>query len=407
MANDSNAGGSIAGFVYQIYYFLYRLVTIQEGEIVSLEKIDDVGSETEESRTYYQLKHTLNTKPSAIKRMANRDTDLWKTLSLWVDIIKKQGNEEAQRNWIAQSEFVLISNKTTENNQFFDLVDAYQQDKGKWNHLSDYLASQAAKEPKEKKEKGKDDKKNIYYYTKNVNGFALKKEFLEKVKAEFETDEDIKARIDHVLSVQKYVPAGHAENLRQLLMGNIADAIDKKEVEFTDDSFYSAFGTLFQKMRTRKFVPTPRSFVIPERPMEQTFVKQLRDIDAPRSKTLKDVIELTEQKMGFENDYNHANAVAGAEDQKNFEMDVRNRWKNAFEEMNADITVLSSNDEINKAGREVLKAVKKEALRYDEDNLDSVSSNGCFYFFSDGESPRIGWRQDWMAKYYGQEWTIE
>ena len=406
MAKDSNAGGSIAGFVYQIYYFLYRLVTIQKEEIVSLEKIDDVGSETGESRTYYQLKHTLNTKPSAVKRMADRDTDLWKTLNLWVDIIKKQGDEDAQRNWIAQSEFVLISNKTTDNNLFFVLVDAYQ-NKGKWDQLSEYLASQAAKEPKVKKEERKSDKKNIYYYTKNVNEFALKKEFLEKVKVEFETDEDIKARIDHVLTFQKYVPAGHAENLRQLLMGNIADAIDKKEVEFTDESFNRAFGTLFQKMRTRKFVPTPRNFVIPERPMEQTFVKQLRDIDAPRSKTLKDVIELTEQKMGFENDYNHANTVAGAEDQKDFEIDVKNRWKNAFEEMNADITVLSSNDEINKAGREVLKAVKKEALRYDEYNLDSVSSNGCFYFFSDGESPRIGWRQDWMSKYHGQEWTKE
>lgn len=55
--------------------------------------------------------------------MTDRDNDLWKTLSLWVSIIKKKGNEVTQRRWIANSEFVLISNKTTENNNFFGLVE--------------------------------------------------------------------------------------------------------------------------------------------------------------------------------------------------------------------------------------------------------------------------------------------
>ena len=124
MNNDSNAGGSIAGFIYQVYYFLYRLLTMQRGETVSLEKIDDVGTEKEkeETRTYYQLKHTINSKPSAIKRMSDRDTDMWKTLSMWVNIIKKQGDENSQRTWIEQSEFVIILNKATDTNQFFQLL---------------------------------------------------------------------------------------------------------------------------------------------------------------------------------------------------------------------------------------------------------------------------------------------
>lgn len=40
---DTNAGGSIAGFIYQIYYYyLYRLFTMGVGEIVSLEKFGDM-----------------------------------------------------------------------------------------------------------------------------------------------------------------------------------------------------------------------------------------------------------------------------------------------------------------------------------------------------------------------------
>jgi hypothetical protein len=124
--SDYTALGPLVGFVYQIYYFLSRLLTIQDGETVSLEKIDDVGSETGEKRTYFQLKHSINSKPSAVKRMTERDTDLWKTLNMWVSIVKKQGDEAAQRLWIANSEFVLISNKSAENNRFFEMVEAYK-----------------------------------------------------------------------------------------------------------------------------------------------------------------------------------------------------------------------------------------------------------------------------------------
>ena len=37
MSNNTDASGVIAGFVYQIFYFLYRLLKIQDGETVSLE----------------------------------------------------------------------------------------------------------------------------------------------------------------------------------------------------------------------------------------------------------------------------------------------------------------------------------------------------------------------------------
>lgn len=53
--NDYTALGPLVGFVYQIYYFLYRLLTIQDGETVSLEKIDDAGVETGEKKTYVKV----------------------------------------------------------------------------------------------------------------------------------------------------------------------------------------------------------------------------------------------------------------------------------------------------------------------------------------------------------------
>ena len=203
--SDYTALGPLVGFVYQIYYFLSRLLTIQDGETVSLEKIDDVGLEAGEKRTYFQLKHSINSKPSAVKRMTERDTDLWKTLNMWVSIVKKQGDEAVQRQWIANSEFVLVSNKNAENNRFFELVEAYKKDDSNWDELEKFVNNQAAKDSK--KESEGEEKKNIYLYTKNVNDYALKKELLKHVTVEFESDDELREKINREIQYKKFVPS--------------------------------------------------------------------------------------------------------------------------------------------------------------------------------------------------------
>ena len=76
MSKDTNAGDVVSGFIYQILYFLYLLLKMEKEETVSLEKFDDAGVEGDGLRTYYQLKHTVATAGTKVKRMRNRDTDL-------------------------------------------------------------------------------------------------------------------------------------------------------------------------------------------------------------------------------------------------------------------------------------------------------------------------------------------
>lgn len=402
--NDYTALGPLVGFVYQMYYFLYRLLTIQDGETVSLEKIDDVGVETGEKKTYLQLKHSINSKHSTIKRMAERDTDLWKTLNMWVGIIKKQGNEAAQRQWIANSEFVLISNKNAENNRLFELVESYKKDDGKWNDLEKYVSEQAAKEPKKKNEK---EKKNIYLYTKNVNDYALKKELLKHVTVEFESDDELREKINREIQYKKFVPEKRVSDVRYILIGEITDSVVKGVTSYTMEGFAEASAMLFNDMRTRKFIPLNRKVELPERPMEQTFVKQLQGVGAPLSDNLKEIVRLTEQKLRFENDYNAANNVSGALMQRQFEENMHTEWKNIFDEQNDGLTFMSDEQMKRTAGKEVLKAVKKVHLKYDQEDIGPSESNGCFYHFSDGKTPQIGWRVDWESLYNGKEWTID
>lgn len=403
--SDYTALGPLVGFVYQIYYFLYCLLTIQDGETVSLEKIDDVGSETGEKRTYFQLKHSINSKPSAVKRMTERDTDLWKTLNMWVSIVKKQGDEAVQRQWIANSEFVLVSNKNAENNRFFELVEAYKKDDSNWDELEKFVNNQAAKDSK--KESEGEEKKNIYLHTKNVNDYALKKELLKRVTVEFESDDELRAKIDGVIQYGKMVPEKRVSDVRYMLIGEITDSVVKGVTAYTKESFYAANVSLFEYMRTRKFIPLNRKVELPERPMEQTFVKQLQGVDAPRCNDMKEIIQLTEQKLRFENDYRAANKSAGAQEQRQFEVDMHTEWKNIFDEQNDGLTFMSDEQMKRTAGKEVLKAVKKVHLKYDQEDIGPSESNGCYYHFSDGETPRIGWRVDWETLYNGKEWTTE
>ena len=403
--NDYTAIGPLTGFIYQIYYFLYRLLTIREPETLSLEKIDDVGAEEGDRQTYYQLKHSINSKPPVIKRMANRDPDLWKTLNMWVNIIKKKGDEKAQRLWIEQSEFVLVSNKGAENNRLFELIEVYKKDKEKWGNLEKYLSEQAAKEPKEKIEET--DAKNINAYTKAVEGYRLKKELLKKVTVEFESDEELVKKIDKELQYNKFIPKNRVSDMRYLLKGALDEAILRKEAEYTFESFAEAFGPLFNDMRTRKFIPLNRKVVLPERPMEQTFVKQLQGIDAPNSYKLQEMIKLTEEKLQFENDYYASNKAAGKHVQQQFEKNMHREWRNIFDAKHRNVNFMSEEDKIKDAGWEVFDKVKDVRLKYDQEDIGASESNGCYYHFSDGETPQIGWRCDWESLYNGREWTTD
>lgn len=407
--SDTNAGGSVAGFIYQIYYYLYRLLTIGVDEVVSLEKFEDVGVEKDNSKTYYQLKHTSKSTESKVERMRDRDTDLWKTLSMWVDKIKEGRDEDEQKAWIAESDFVLLSNKSTEDNTFFNKVNAFQTD-GKWEELKSYIEEQAAKGSKddaEEEENIEEKKKTIRTYTNNVNDYPLLKEFLLKVRPEFKSDDIIREDIEYLLVNQHHFKEKNAKRLRETLYGKLAGMLKGGSLEFSMKSFHETFGELFVKMKERKFVVTNKACVIPDNPREQTFIKQLTDIDDYMAQTIDDIKNLTLQKLRFENDYNSALDVSDPDDRSNFEREVKNRWNKQHKKHNKNISETTPIEDVKKAAMQVVESVRDEELLFDDDKLNSDQSNGCFYYFSDGNRPKIGWRYDWKDIYNGEEWITE
>jgi len=107
------------GFDHQYYFFLWKLLSIGDGESVGLEVKDDVHTELNDTeQVFYQIKHTVQNKSdgSAVN-LTTADNDLWKTLSNWAQIIsdKVDGREtkNEQLTFTNKTSFVLASNKSS------------------------------------------------------------------------------------------------------------------------------------------------------------------------------------------------------------------------------------------------------------------------------------------------------
>ena len=85
----------VAGFTYQFYCFLYHLLSMKRGEMVSFEKWDDAAVEKGNLVTILQTKHTIKVGAEGkLTTLSDRAADLWKAIDVWHDLIVggKDGN---------------------------------------------------------------------------------------------------------------------------------------------------------------------------------------------------------------------------------------------------------------------------------------------------------------------------
>jgi len=87
MSRDFSARESAIGYLYQSRYALYLLLKRIDGDI-AIEKLDDITFEEGFSPLeLLQLKHHVNSAAS----LTNSCSDLWKTVRIWCDTLKKYG----------------------------------------------------------------------------------------------------------------------------------------------------------------------------------------------------------------------------------------------------------------------------------------------------------------------------
>lgn len=83
MSSNFTAAPQALGYIYQLRYALYRLLSETEGAAISIEKLDDIAIEKGDPYQVLQLKRLKKT-----TAVTNRSPELWKTIRVWCELIK-------------------------------------------------------------------------------------------------------------------------------------------------------------------------------------------------------------------------------------------------------------------------------------------------------------------------------
>ncbi|WP_010500120.1 ABC-three component system protein [Paenibacillus elgii] len=406
--DKTSANDKSIGFDYQYYYFLYLLLGLEEGQAIGIEVKDDLHIDLSNgNQILLQLKHTLQTSASgAIINITERDSDLWKTIYNWINVINDENdgrkNMSDQIIFIEKTIFILVSNKSSNSNNKF-LVKISEFNKGKLiiDDIVRYL-------------------KELHSTTESaeIKGYMsllLKQpsKWLSKFfsKLHFELDQD-----DLIGKVKSRIKA---KQVKETKIDDVFHAVDSKlreEYYFNTKSlsktlisfeeFYKRYHIFFDKGRNNK-LPIRKLPIHFDKPLkEQVFIQQLLEIYAIEEKALDKMLTLTEFMLQMYNhfDFWEKDGLITKQQIKDFNDDCVRKWENTHEEAHRKILLNIRLDNQQPEHRELIEAalkcldeIKKKELVFDENPLDVEMSNGQFYLLSN--EPRIGWHLNWEEKY--------
>lgn len=405
--SNTNADDKLIGFEYQFFYFLLSLLKMQVGDVVGFEVKEDVHIENDGKITFCQLKHTIQTssqnKPI---NLATSDIDLWKTLSLWVNII----NKESDKNEFLQNvKFIFVSNKSdNDNNEFLTHFKSFQSDKD-INNLKAFLSTYQkeanekfqnkikeynllSSEEKEKKEKPKEDEKIKYLNSILFLDDALLKVFFSNIEFLLNLNnirEEIKNEIRDGIKIRSNF---RIEQVYLQLIGLLKDdflgkVINRENVQYSREEFAQKVSPIFEKMRSEQ-IPfiSEIQHSTDVKILDRVFAKQLIDIGIENDEI-------------YEYDYNRLLSETNLKelqqsdeitqkDIDDLDKNTIDNWKPIYEEIYLDEDYSSTN------AKRILLKIKQIDLNLSGQQISlRAISNGQFIRLSD--IPKLGWKYNW------------
>lgn len=394
------AGPQAIGFDYQFYYFMLLALNLKFGQKIGFEVKDDVHIDKEDGTTIlYQAKHTIikNSKGNP-QNLTDLDTDLWKTLSTWIDFI----NADKSSDFLNKHTFILVTNKSENNNDFITTLNTFKTDNNsdKVKLKIDELA-------------GKTQDETLKKYLKKVIKLSKSKFVLFLKKLEIETGEDeiidkVKKRI-----LEKYYQENLVEPIFESLSSNLNSAkyLDIKagqRFEISGEDFGKRFGKCFKVATELK--PLPKRdlpVLLPDDLESQVFVKQLIDIGEIRSGS-NYIRDYTTHMLKFLNEFSYwsdENFVLPT-DIEEFKRNSIQIWINEFRskyrqierQINNGSSIEDLEDDIKSLGIEIVDYIRKQDLSIQGFSALGIEfSNGYYYTLSD--NLELGWHFDWNNKY--------
>lgn len=402
------AQGAFAGYHYQWFYFMLRMFKMNEkGEAVDFEVRDDVGADVNGNLTFYQLKHTISKNKKGWANLTTCDPDLWKSISVWIDIISKYVESGVSADEIfAKSEFSLVTNKKVQDNDFCKLVEEYKNDDITIDDIKSYVSELKSKlrnpEPKE----NDNSKENR---TKKYMDKAIQSEYfpclLKNLRFVYLSDEDLieemKFQIGH-----RAVSKKHIDNALNAIVGCVETKLYPKvqsgeKLSISIDYFDSLIFSELAQFRGLKFVPKYQCPIdLSKNLSEQIFIKQLLAVKDIEENEEDEIVYITQQTVDYiESERESISKHTLSQDA------IRALYMNAYAFWNYKFRTCykfidkDSEKEVIKAAANLLDSIRsKTNLKVGDSFLEDYLSNGLFYKMSDTsiqQEKHIGWHPKW------------
>lgn len=401
--SDTSADDKLLGFEYQFFYFLLKLLTIKKDETIGFEVKEDVHSEINKVLTLFQLKHTIqtNVKNEPIN-LTVADSDLWKTLSLWVDIIKKKKNKI---EFLTNTRFIFVSNKTyTTNNKFLDTFNSFIKD-GNFTNLDKFLSNYQTSLETKYTEKLILDKKVIedkkISYLKNINSLDkdIKKSFFSHITFNLGLNNiilEIKDTLKHLKSIKESKIDNLFIKLTGLLKEDFLNKVkNRKSVQYTSEEFYIKTIPYFTEATSERLPFQELESYSKTKSIENMFfAKQLSDINISKEEI-------------YDSDYNRVlietNLKKLYQDGEITDLDIKKFEENAIEIWKDEFNLIYLEDEktTTMAKKLFYKTIRNE-LKLAGQTLEwKKASKG--QFISTSNIPLIGWKYTWEEDYKNEK----
>ncbi|MED1919081.1 hypothetical protein P4V64_27640 [Bacillus thuringiensis] len=388
------------GFDYQYYFFLYKLLQLENGQSIGYEVKDDVHLDTNDGeQVLIQLKHTIEQRADGdIKNLTEKDDDLWKTISNWIDMINDDAEDrttlEKQTEFINKTLFYLVTNKScSSDNQFFKNLSDFQDNKLKINEFKEYLKELST--PMEGKAPStvdeyikkliKQEDKWLKAFLGNLSILLRLDELIVLIKAKIKEKNVAANRVDYVYDAIN-------SNLRDYMYHEIKAG---KKVVLTFDDYYNRFTRYFEMARTTRrlpIYPISKKAKVPTDVKKHNSIQQLLDIEvlAEADEDFEErVVKIFTSKLHM---FNHLENWFQAfeitdEQRKSFNDDTVTEWQKVFDKIHFKIKKRLRTDSIENIPQEELVELATECyfsilelkLKFDETELDTIMSNGQFY----------------------------
>ncbi len=388
MTDSISADDKAIGFDYQYYYFLYKILTLKKGETVGLEVKDDVHTElSNDHQLLVQVKHTVQKKANGkLKNLTTLDSDLWKTLSNWSKIIVDKGAGRAdtkeQLEFVRKTKFLLTSNKSeATENLYLEALDKPELGR----KVIENIHEQAS---------GETTKKRINDVLSLADAVLVL--FLKHQRLELNEDSIIQ-RCKNAIE-EKQIPPHRIDDLFAKIDSSVREsnfitvrAGDKVIISY--DDFNRRYRRFFDLQRSDGLVIQQNYKSLPKRLKDQTFIKQLLDINDIKDDDIKSMTLYTQKLLTVEANLEHWLQHGDlTEDEINRFMEETSLiWNNKFR------AIYRKEGHEKEQALNLLDAMREERLSIAGQQMDVSFSNGEYYRLSD--IPMLGWLKNWEEKY--------